>query len=49
MATLAAGFAFDLSHSYTLPIPCSAGANILAPAIVALSLKAAAPTTVAPA
>jgi MFS family permease len=31
----AAGFAFDLSHSYTLPILASAGANILAAAIVA--------------
>jgi MFS family permease len=39
----AAGFAFDLSHSYTLPILFSAGANILAAAIVALTVKAAAP------
>jgi MFS transporter, OFA family, oxalate/formate antiporter len=31
----AAGFAFDLSHSYTLPILASAGANIVAAAIVA--------------
>jgi len=31
----AAGFAFDLSHSYTLPILASAGANIIAAAIVA--------------
>jgi MFS family permease len=30
----AAGFAFDLSHSYTLPILASAGANIIAAAIV---------------
>jgi MFS family permease len=33
----AAGFAFDLSHSYTLPILASAGANILAAIIVATS------------
>ena len=31
----AAGFAFDLNHSYTLPILASAGANIVAAAIVA--------------
>jgi MFS family permease len=31
----AAGFAFDLSHSYTLPILASAGANIIAAVIVA--------------
>jgi len=31
----AAGFAFDLSHSYTLPILASAGANVVAAAIVA--------------
>ena len=31
----AAGFAFDLSRSYTLPILASAGANIVAAAIVA--------------
>ena len=30
----AAGFAFDLSHSYTLPILASAGANIVAAIIV---------------
>ena len=30
----AAGFAFDASHSYTLPIAASAGANIVAAAIV---------------
>jgi len=39
----AAGFAFDLSHSYTLPILFSAGANILAAAIMAATAKAAAP------
>ncbi len=33
----AAGFAFDLSHSYTLPILASAGANIVAAAIVAVT------------
>jgi MFS family permease len=33
----AAGFVFDLSHSYTLPILASAGANIVAAAIVAVS------------
>jgi len=31
----AAGFAFDLNHSYTLPILAGAGANILAAIIVA--------------
>ncbi len=31
----AAGFAFDLSHSYTLPIMASASANIAAAVIVA--------------
>jgi MFS family permease len=40
----AAGFAFDLSHSYTLPILASAGANVVAAVIVAAaSPKAAAP------
>ncbi len=32
----AAGFAFDVGHSYTLPILASAGANIVAAAIVAV-------------
>jgi len=32
-----AGFVFDLSHSYTLPILASAGANIVAAAIVAVA------------
>jgi MFS family permease len=32
----AAGFAFDLSHSYVLPIMASAGANIIAAVIVAV-------------
>jgi len=36
----AAGFAFDLSHSYTLPILASAGANIIAALIVAGASKA---------
>ena len=30
----AAGFAFDLSHTYTLPILASAGTNIVAAIIV---------------
>jgi len=38
----AAGFAFDLNHSYTLPILASAGANIVAAAIVAATSKGAA-------
>ena len=33
----AAGFAFDVSHSYTLPILLSAGANIAAAIIVTAS------------
>jgi len=37
----AAGFAFDFSHSYTLPILASAGANIVAAAIVATTSRAA--------
>ena len=36
----AAGFAFDLNHSYTLPILVSAGANIAAAVIVAATSKA---------
>ena len=39
----AAGFAFDLSGSYTLPILASAGANIIAALIVATTSKSAAP------
>jgi MFS family permease len=39
----AAGFAFDASHSYTLPILASAGANIIAAAIVAATSRAAQP------
>jgi MFS family permease len=37
----AAGFAFDLSHSYTLPILASAAANIVAALIVAATSKSA--------
>jgi MFS family permease len=37
----AAGFVFDISHSYTLPILASAGANIVAAIIVAATSKAA--------
>ena len=37
----AAGFAFDLSHSYTLPILASAGTNIVAAIIVAAVSKVA--------
>ena len=37
----AAGFAFDLSRSYTLPILASAGANIVAAAIVAATSRLA--------
>jgi MFS transporter, OFA family, oxalate/formate antiporter len=36
----AAGFAFDLSHSYALPILASAGGNIIAALIVAGASKA---------
>ena len=35
----AAGFAFDLSHSYTLPILASAAANVAAAVIVAVTSK----------
>ena len=38
----AAGFAFDLSHSYELPIIVSAATNVVAAAIVALSSRSAA-------
>ena len=41
----AAGFAFDLSHSYTLPILASATANIVAAVIVAATLRAKAPAS----
>jgi MFS family permease len=43
----AAGFAFDLSHSYTLPILASAGANIVAAAIVAVTSGGSQPNGVA--
>jgi OFA family oxalate/formate antiporter-like MFS transporter len=36
----AAGFAFDHSHSYTLPILAGAAANLIAAAIAAVSAKA---------
>src|SRR3984957_5512709 len=38
----AAGFAFDLGHSYTVPILVSAGANIIAAIVVASTSRAAA-------
>jgi MFS family permease len=41
----AAGFAFDLSHSYTGPILASAGVNIVAAVIVAATSKTAAPAS----
>ncbi|HSY55422.1 MAG TPA: MFS transporter, partial [Bradyrhizobium sp.] len=37
----AAGFAFDLSHSYELPIIASAATNVVAAVIVALMPRAA--------
>jgi MFS family permease len=37
----AAGFAFDLAQSYTLPILAGAGADLLAAAIVAATASAA--------
>jgi MFS family permease len=39
----AAGFAFDISHTYTLPILASAGTNLVAAAIVAFTSRAARP------
>jgi MFS family permease len=41
----AAGFVFDLSHSYTLPILASAAANIIAAIIVVATSKVAAPAS----
>jgi MFS family permease len=41
----AAGYAFDLSQSYTLPILASAGANIIAAVIVAATSRAAPATS----
>ena len=35
----AAGFAFDVSHSYTLPILLSIGAYVIATAILALTSR----------
>jgi MFS family permease len=37
----AAGFAFDLTHTYTLPILASVAANVIAAAIVAVTLRTA--------
>ena len=37
----AAGFAFDLSHSYTLPILISIGGNVIAAALMGLMARAA--------
>jgi len=42
----AAGFAFDLTHSYALPIMVSAGTNIVAAVIVAVMAKADLPQKV---
>ena len=39
----AAGFAFDLSHSYALPILASAAANLIAAGLVAATGKARVP------
>jgi MFS family permease len=39
----AAGFVFDMSHSYTAPIIASVGANICAAVIAAIMSKAAVP------
>jgi MFS family permease len=39
----AAGFAFDFSHSYDLPILASVAANIVAAVIVAATSKAGVP------
>jgi MFS family permease len=39
----AAGFAFDVGHSYTVPILASAGANIIAAIIVASTSRISAP------
>jgi MFS family permease len=41
----AAGFAFDVSHSYTLPILASAAANIVAAIIVVATSQVAAPAS----
>jgi MFS transporter, OFA family, oxalate/formate antiporter len=41
----AAGFAFDLSHSYSLPILASVCMNIIAAGIVAVTSKASVPTS----
>jgi MFS family permease len=41
----AAGFAFDLSHSYTVPILASAAVNIIAAVIVAVTPKTVVPSS----
>ena len=42
----AAGFAYDFSHSYTLPILASAGSYVVAAAILALTARAQVPQSV---
>jgi MFS family permease len=44
----AAGFAFDVSHSYTVPILLSAGCNVIAALIILMTSRSAAPTAAAP-
>ena len=44
----AAGFAFDLSHSYTLPILVSAGANVIAAVIMVATSRPGAPRKCVP-
>ena len=39
----AAGFAFDVSHSYTLPILLSVGAYVIATAILAATSRVSMP------
>jgi hypothetical protein len=39
----AAGFAFDVSHSYTLPILLSVGAYVIATAILAVTSRVSMP------
>ncbi|MGH6884078.1 MAG: hypothetical protein ACREFM_24370, partial [Hypericibacter sp.] len=41
----AAGFIFDLSHSYTLPILAGVGANLIACLIAAMARKMPAPVS----
>jgi hypothetical protein len=42
----AAGFAYDISHSYTMPVLVSACANILAAGIAAGTAKPPAPAAI---